>query len=71
MSTREDEEIEKFTEKPMFIIYPSVGSSWVIEIYDIYEELRGRIIVRNRNELIKSLEDSLEEDSPEIPFGEN
>jgi len=71
MSTKEDNEIEKFKNKSMFIIYPIIGSGWVLEVYDVQDRLKGRLVMRDRNELIQALEDALDEDSPDIEFEEN
>lgn len=69
--TIEENEIYKFKDKKRFVLCPCLGQGWIIEVYDIDDRLLGRIFVRNKAELLMSLDDSLPEDIMEIHVGEN
>jgi len=67
-----DEIIKEFKKKKSFHILPTLSKQLVVEVVNYDEVLIGRIIMGNKEELLQTLDDHIEEDNTiDMDPGEN
>ena len=67
----EEDYIKEFQDKPRFVIYATIDKHWVVEVFDIDDALRGRLVFRNKSELMEGFDTSIPDDDMDVNYNPN